>query len=237
MQLKLYVTFLILVFTQGFVAYGQAGTYIQKDNSNYLELRADGTYHYEYRTDTFIDLVSDGTWVKKDSKTIVLNSDIEPIQPEVEWEKIPTPCSHRDRHLNVEVLADEYNETDFFVVPITKRMTVPNYRSGQRGSHTVETAFLIDSISFKIIKEPVDNPRPRPQKFFHKQALPPKYEVLETEKLKLMLNPGESANVTIFLFNEDFEIKTFKNKELTLKGKTILYRDEQDEKTYELERK
>lgn len=236
MKIKFFIPLLILLSVHIFNAYGQAGTYVQKDNSNYLELNADGTYHYEFRTDTFIDLVSDGTWEKKDSKTIVLNSNIAPIQPEVEWKKTSIPGS-RERHINIEVITDEYNESDFFIIPITSKITVPNYRSGQRGTYTMETAFLIDNISFKIIKEPIDNPRPHPEKFFQKQALPPKYEILETETLPLMLNPGESANVTIYLFNEDFTIKTFKDKELTLKGKTILYRDEQDDKTYELIRK
>lgn len=233
------IKILLISIVSALSVYAQSpvGIYVEKDNSNYLEIKSDGTFIYEYRTDTFIDLKSEGKWEMKGSKTIVLNSDLEPIQPEVEYEKIPTPGSKRDRHINVEVIADEYNEKDFFVVPVTSRVTVPNYEGGERGSHTMRTAFLVDNISFKIIKDPVDNPRPRPQQFFHKQAPPPKYEVLETESLPLMLNPGESANVTIFLFNEDFTYKTFKDKEVSLSKKGVMYKDDTNGKTYELLRK
>lgn len=225
-----------IIYASSANAQSPVGRYIQSDNSHHLDLKADGTFIYEYRTDTFIDLTSDGTWELKDKK-VILNSYMEVIHPEVEFERVSTPGSKRNRHLNIELISDKYNEDDFFIIPVNKRITVPDYSAGTRGSHFMETAFLIDSMAFIIVKDPVDNPRPRPKEYFHKQAASPKYEVLQTEMVSMMLHPGESANVTIYVYNEDFEYKTFENFPVAISKKGLLYKDEGDGKTYELERK
>lgn len=226
---------LLLSCSAALVAQNPVGIYSKNKCPYYFDIRADGTYRYEYRVDTFIDQVSEGTWELKDKKTILLNSDEDTTLP-VEYEIIPTPGSHRDRHLYIELESDNFNEDDFFVIPVNKRVTVPDYAAATRGSQTITTAFLVDSMKFKIKKDPVDNPRPKGKQYFIKQAAPPTYAILETDMIKLMLHPGQSAKIKIYLYDDDFGYRMFKNTPLKLEGKGIKFKDEDENFTYELER-
>ena len=132
------------------------------NNTHVFEIYSDSTFSYKYVIDTFIDVVSEGTWTVRKNKDLILNSyNPEPPIP-LEIERAPTPNSRQARHLHINLISDKGNEDDFFVIPQTNRVTLPLY-SKQRGSQVIETVFLIDNISFIIEKKPKENTRPKPK--------------------------------------------------------------------------
>lgn len=194
------------------------------NNTHVFEIYSDSTFRYQYVIDTFIDVVSEGTWTVRKNKDLILNSyNPEPLIP-LEIERAPTPNSRQARHLHINLISDKGNEDDFFVIPQTNRVTLPLYNK-QRGSQVIETVFLIDNISFVIEKKPKENTRPKPKVYHHKISLPPVYTNKETEQVSLRLNPGESAHITIRIKDEDFKHRTFRNTRVQIKGKDLSFID------------
>lgn len=203
------------------------------NDTHLFEINSDSTFQYKYVVDTFIDIVSEGKWKSKNSKDLILNSYVEPTPIPLVVQKKKTPNSKTVRQVHVEFISDRGNPQDYFVMPYTNRETMPAYNR-KRGSQVIETAFLIDSIYFKILKQPEENSRPKPTIYYHKVSLPPMYTSKETEKVELKLNPGESAYITIKVNDNDFSYRTFKNTPIHIKGKELIFKDSDSNKTFKL---
>lgn len=203
------------------------------NDTHVFEIYNDSTFKYKYVIDTFIDVVSEGKWTSKNGRDLLLNSyhQAPPIPLVVEIKK--TPDSKRSRQLHVELINDKGRENDFFVIPMSNRVSLPFY-SGSRGSQVIETVFLIENLSFKIIKKPEENTRPKPTVYHHKISLPPMFTNKYTEQVKLNLPPGESAYITIKINDADFGKRTFTNTPIQIKGRELIFRDSDSDKVFKL---
>lgn len=203
------------------------------NDTHLFEINSDSTFQYRYVVDTFIDVVSEGNWRSKNGKDLILDSYRQEVPIALTVQKKRTPNSKTVRQVHIEFISDKGNEQDFYVIPITNRNTMPSY-NWKRGSQVIETAFLIDSMAFKIVKQPEENTRPKPTVYYHKQSLPPMYANKETEAVELRLPPGESAYITIRVKDEDFSKRTFTNTPIQLKGKELIFSDSDSGKTFKL---
>lgn len=203
------------------------------NDTHVFEIYNDSTFKYKYVIDTFVDVVSEGKWRSKNGRDLILNSYEQepPIPLIVEIKK--TPDSKRARQLHVELINDKGREHDFFVIPMSNRVSLPFY-SGSRGSQVIETVFLIENLSFKIIKKPEENTRKKPTVYHHKISLSPMYTNKSTEEVKLNLPPGESAYITINLKDDSFKKRIFTNTPIQIKGKDLIFRDSDSEKVIKL---
>lgn len=203
------------------------------NDTHLFEINSDSTFIYKYVVDTFIDVVSEGKWRSKNGKDLILNSYVEEAPIPLIVQKKKTPNSKTVRQVHIEFISDKKNEQDFYVIPFTNRNTMPNYNR-KRGSQIIETAFLIDSMYFSIIKQPEENTRPKPTIYYQKQSLPPMYTNKKTEAVELRLPPGESAYITINVKDTDFSHRTFNNTPVQIKGKHLIFKDSDSGKTFNL---
>lgn len=201
-------------------------------DTHLFEIYADSTFKYQYVVDTFIDVVSEGKWRSKNGRDLILNSyEQEPPIPLV-VERMASP-NNKIRQVHIDLTGAKGKEHDYFVLPFTNRVTLPSYNR-KRGSQVIETAFMIDRMSFMIIKEPAENTRPKPTIYYQKVSLPPAYTNKMTEEVQLRLHPGESARITIDVSKADFGKRTFTNTPIQIRGKDLTFKDTDSDKVFKL---
>jgi hypothetical protein len=198
------------------------GTYQDKNNSHKCKFvfRSDSTFDYYYIVAGDADMHSSGKWKIKNGNAIELNSTVQNSTLPIGISILPTKGKHYGYNVDMNIL--DNNKRNYRAMPFCDSFHIPHTLFfADRGSYEFTTWNPIDTLYFKVVKDPLVLERLGPSRV---------YNELVTEKKVLHLNCGDSVQVIINVVDSLFSYKIFKRTTIQLGKHKLIYIDEDNHK-------
>lgn len=195
------------------------GTYKAKNDSHVFIFSADSTFKYKHYAMWYGE--SSGTW-KKMGNNIYLNSLGQIDKIPIEYVKT---TNKKDSNIVVNVMVNSQDkpQKDYICLPIVNGDIASYLYAMVRGSYSIESESLIDSICFNVTKSPF---------VLRGTGYKMGYDDIKTETIYPDLSIGENIDITINIIDSLFGYRVFKNEVLKIGGDNIIFKE--GEKRYKL---
>lgn len=184
--------------------------YNSKKSSHNFIFNMDSTFSYRYKNGCYKE--SSGHWFRK-GNSVCLNTD-------VQLEKIPIEYKKRKGDseslsvVNVTVNMPAEYIKDYICFPFVNKEVLVNYP--ERGSFSFRSKVPIDSIYFLVSKVPLLVQGP---------GIYGCFDDMKTERIYPKLFVGEDLDITINIVDSLFSYKVLKNKELQIKKRALIFKE------------